>query len=691
MERAEWIWKRGGALPDEYVQFYTDFEYTGGRCVLRLCADSAFAVWLNGQPVGFGKYPDFPHYRVEDEIDLTDFAKSGKNRLAILAYYIGVDFSTYYTGSAGLIFEVTGENGVLAYSGTHVACRLAPDYCSHRERKITTQMGYSYRYDATKSDGWTEIGAKVSGFEDAVLLDLPKKFVPRPISRLKTKSPIVGRVVQQGTFTEPNLPMAGERMLRAALAFETPENAFGVSRAFYTLNEPLTVRIAGGEGVYVIVDLGREESGLLHLDFQTDLECEVEIGYGEHLQDGRVRTSIGGRDFAFEYRAAAGKNVFTDFFRRLGGRYLQIFFRTNKVTLNAATVVPVYYPLTRREQKIENRLYREIYDVSVRTLELCMHDHYEDTPWREQSFYAMDSRNQILFGYTAFEDSFPFVRASLRLFAEARRQDGLLSLCAPQGKNSDYPIPYFSLMYVIEVAEYCEHTGDYTLADEVFSVLRGIMDTMENRIAENGLLKNFADPAVWDFYEWTPGMAGIGHTEDFEAPLNGFYLIAADKFVRLCRASGRNDGGTEDKAERVRAACEAFFVPEKGLYKSFMLKEEHFSELTSSLLILAGAAKGKRADDILDRLAQSENGMVTISVSHSIFKYEALFTRGERYADCILREVEERFLKMLREGATSFWETDLGSEDFDRAGSLCHGWSSVPIYVFEKLGICKRA
>ena len=36
---------------------------------------------------------------------------------------------------------------------------------------------------------------------------------------------------------------------------------------------------------------------------------------------------------------------------------------------------------------------------------------------------------------------------------------------------------------------------------------------------------------------------------------------------------------------------------------------------------------------------------------------------------------------MLDEGATSFFETELGEKDFEGAGSLCHGWSgAIPIY-----------
>jgi len=40
---------------------------------------------------------------------------------------------------------------------------------------------------------------------------------------------------------------------------------------------------------------------------------------------------------------------------------------------------------------------------------------------------------------------------------------------------------------------------------------------------------------------------------------------------------------------------------------------------------------------------------------------------------------------MLDAGATSFWETELGECDFDRAGSLCHAWSSMPVYYYSIL------
>ena len=38
---------------------------------------------------------------------------------------------------------------------------------------------------------------------------------------------------------------------------------------------------------------------------------------------------------------------------------------------------------------------------------------------------------------------------------------------------------------------------------------------------------------------------------------------------------------------------------------------------------------------------------------------------------------------MVFSGATSFWETSLGGDDFDNAGSLCHGWSSLPVLYYQ--------
>ena len=68
------------------------------------------------------------------------------------------------------------------------------------------------------------------------------------------------------------------------------------------------------------------------------------------------------------------------------------------------------------------------------------------------------------------------------------------------------------------------------------------------------------------------------------------------------------------------------------------------------------------------------------------FKYDAMITVDRsKYAGIILDDIRTKYGKMLDEGATSFWETEDGAAAFGNAGSLCHGWSALPIYYYELL------
>jgi len=72
--------------------------------------------------------------------------------------------------------------------------------------------------------------------------------------------------------------------------------------------------------------------------------------------------------------------------------------------------------------------------------------------------------------------------------------------------------------------------------------------------------------------------------------------------------------------------------------------------------------------------------------SMNSFRFDALLNEDrERYAPIILNELDRDYLYMLRHGATTFWETIVGAGDFHYAGSLCHGWSALPIYYYETL------
>ena len=76
--------------------------------------------------------------------------------------------------------------------------------------------------------------------------------------------------------------------------------------------------------------------------------------------------------------------------------------------------------------------------------------------------------------------------------------------------------------------------------------------------------------------------------------------------------------------------------------------------------------------------------MLDCTLSMKIFKYECMLLTDEpRWKEWVLSEIRREYGKMIENGNT-VWETDKGSVAFDNAGSLCHGWSSVPIYFYIK-------
>ena len=68
------------------------------------------------------------------------------------------------------------------------------------------------------------------------------------------------------------------------------------------------------------------------------------------------------------------------------------------------------------------------------------------------------------------------------------------------------------------------------------------------------------------------------------------------------------------------------------------------------------------------------------------FKYDALLKCDKaKYQSAVLEEIRQDYEKMLAAGATSVCDTTDGASAFDNAGSLCHGWSAIPIVYFETL------
>lgn len=626
-QNAKWIWVENSSVPDTYGEFYREFTWNGGPAVLRLSCDSDYTLFVNGSFAESNQYGDCEWYKSYDEIDITPYLQRGVNRMAVLVWHFGEDSQRYVKAAAGLIFSLTEGGKPLAVSDEATLCRYSRAYKNGYQKIITKQLGFSFLYDANSEDNW--INGELSGFHPAVPVEKACTMVPRPNRKL-VRSPF-----------------------RKAV--------------------PITEE----EGRYVL-DLGRETCGLLSLKLLSPKPQRLVISWSESLSEGCVRRRIGPRDFSLEYMAKAGENDYTNAMLRLGCRYIEIECEA-PIELLAVGLIPQGYPTERRAYTAGSPRAQEIYDLSVSTLELCMMEHYVDTPWREQALYAFDSRNQMLCGYYAFQGgNFEYARSNLLLLGQDRRADGLLSLCFPC-PASLRTIPSFCLHYVLAVREYVQHSGDVSLGRELYGTLKTLLSAFLER-KENGLVPRFSSE-YWNFHDWVPN--GAHSKPGTDALLNGLLVLALKAFGAICEACRLPfpyEGETEALA---KAAYAAFYDREVGLVR-LGVGEAVYMELANAYAVLGGIVQGEEAARIAEALA--DGTLAPSTLSFKTFTYDALLlTDKEKYRSVILTDIMKNYGVMLDNGATATWETLKGEADFSGAGSLCHGWTALPVYYFNIL------
>lgn len=629
-EKAKWIWLAEGQSQDQYAEFTDSFEYSGdGKVNINLSCDTDYTLYVNGKFVESNQYGDFEHYKIYDTVDVTEYLAKGRNDLLALVHYSGISTSRYRPAPAGLIYEISCGEEILAYSREGVPSRLSPYYQSGKKLFISVQLGVSFGYDAT---------AKPTEFAPAVCVEKNCELFARPIK----KSVLMPRCE-----------------MKSVIRFS---------------------------GKHWLIDLGGETVGVPTLDIVCDTEQNIQIAWGEHIEDGGVRKTIHVRNFYYEYRAKPGRNEFTNYMLRLGCRYLEVFAE-NDIELNYVGVLPQVYEVEERSCSVDGELERRIYDMCVNTLRLCMMEHYVDCPWREQALYAFDSRNQMLCGYYAFEGkNTDYARANLKLIGMDRRDDGLLSICAPCGEK--LAIPSFSLYYIIAMKEYIDYTGDTSLARSLIPKMCGIFEEFFAN-AKDGLVRKFEGDNMWNFYDWTrycEGSLGKGEEIIPDAAANCLFVIALDCFEKICEAVGEEFPYT-DSADSLREHIREKFLDENGLLTMHAGRGE-YTVLVNTLGIWAGIFNGAEKRSVCDKLISGE--LVDCTLSMKVLEYEALMqTDTDKYKDFILAEIRKNYKIMLDSGSDAAWETLDGAAAFDNAGSLCHGWSSVPVYIYHKLGIAK--
>jgi len=451
-------------------------------------------------------------------------------------------------------------------------------------------------------------------------------------------------------------------------------------------NEPALISTTGGNGdPYVTLDFGKEVAGFVRLRLNGVAGGVVDLGYCETLVDGHVDTLRDQWSFADRYIMRDGPQEWELFFWK-GLRYLQLTFRncSKPVQLEAVKLLFTSYPVKYRGSfECSDPLLTKIWDVGRWTLQLCMHDGYEDCPWREQGQWCGDAQVELQVNYVTFGDV-ALGTKYLRQITQGQDEKGSLPAEYPADvmvypKRQSVPgggIPTFMAQWATMLLDHYRYTGDLKIVSEFYPNLVRVMGYLSGFMTDDGLLK--AVPG-FPFLDWMPGI--MGSPEESRAELTGlnchYYraLLDAAELAGLVGEKSQQNEWT-GKAEKLKGAINGrLWSEEHGVYAHSRNGGQLASKLAvhdSVLAAYAGVASPERVSQSFANLFEKPGpDVVQIGTPYFYFFYLRALRGAGRHQEAL--DVTRRsYGKMLDAGATTWWE------QFGGYASLCHAWSSAP-------------
>ena len=709
---------------DIYRLFRREFEWhpSMGRSTIAISADSSYCLFVNGRRCPVSQLADIPGHSTCTSLDITSMLQDGANAIAVEVHYMGLGFLTYTPGAAFLCLAVTiADRSVLLQSDESWQWLAAPWYSQSLQCKVDMQLGYVFSKDARRElPGWQLPGYDASGWRQAVCLpglEATQGMEERRVPVLSEGAAMPAQVVQCGVLRRP-----AEKSTFALTAFTdylsprhyshcfvpdssrhgttaTPADIIRERRSFRLLPGGEALEFLpkgdGDDGYYAIMDLGRESCGFMSISVEAPCGTVVDICHGEHLDDGRVRTAVGGRNFADRLVCCGGVTSLLYTHRRLGCRYIELHFTgcgDGVVRIHYAGLVPLELPLSAESAfTCDDQLLLHINRLSVDTLKLCMHEHYEDCPWREQSLYAYDSRNQMLYGYYLW-GNYDFAAACLRLLGNSWDGNRQLALTAP-GQVVGAPfftIPVFTLVWVAQLFEHTMFTGSLELYREYAHIAKAILD---GALADPdpqcpGLYNPGPDDYVWNFCEWS-GTLSRQHGPR-QSPYNLYLHESLRCGARLAGMAGDQETARRwnQAADKLSTAIASYFWDEGE--NRFCVRqpgdpetEQEGYEHLQAVALANGLVSPDRQEALLKHFEAKDLHCIGLNALNYLIA--ACQENGPQWRSYLYRQLRGLLDAIALTGATSLWETRDGGDDFDLGGSLCHGWSSVMPYYCRRV------
>lgn len=722
----EWIWEqsvvgspRGRQVKNLFTYFRKTFVLSEGvdKALVQISADSRYKLYVNGRYVGRGPARCDPVWQYYDEYDIAPILRPGKNVVATLVHYYGENTGWYMVGRPGFFFQCTlhssrGRSSLLK-SDTSWKFLRAPVWTQDVPR-VNGALGFTEVYDATREvEKWNlsefddsrweqvQIVSRFSGDNPPLTNPFPwENFVPRDIPMLLEEEvalsqiTLVGEVRNLFRGSAPTLAHQMSQEVPGPLKNCTVENVESLTSKgggkVVIRTTPLSDYNLNSYSAVLVLDFGREVTGYPLLELEGVAGGIVDIGVSESLANGRVTPTRNGLHFN-RYVMKDGPQRW-EAFEWDGFRYLQLTIRNcpRPITLRKVAVNFTSYPVGNRGRfESSDAMLNKIWDISRYTVQLCMHDAYEDCPNREQRQWVGDAYVETKVNYAVFGDA-KLAAKFLRQIAQSQRSDGIVMMFYPGddqgGVLNIFNIKDFVLHWISTIWEYYRFTGDAAMVRELYPNVVKAVAWFEKRIDSQGLLSNI--PA-WVFGDW----AALDR-HDRNTILNVFFYNALRETAQMAKLT-RDVAAAErynSVADHIKAAInQRLWDERRGIYVDANIEgvqSRRVSQQANAVCLLYDIAAPEKRSRILSYIFDEERIRSTERYIPANFDEEKHVVQAQPFFmhwvsaalahigefDRLVRLIRDLWGKMIDAGATTIWET------WRREESECHGWSATPAY-----------
>lgn len=687
MTKPYWIWSHNRpVLKKEVCFFRKNFELNSipEYCEVKISADTIYEFYINGKLIARDPQKSDRYRRYYRKIDISPYLQKGKNVLAaMVCHFINDEEGSRYF-ETGPISQMCSLRG-----GFLLICDTIPELSTDKSWRVlqSDSIDFVSPYLSRYATDMLHVNLRdypmnfyMLDFDDS-LFQIPEIVTDTEFERYGgitlwplTESnipPLEEVEIKPQRITRSNLLNAIDLIEKGSLVIQPGNTVFleidmgqlttsHIELSLeYTSDKPLNMRISYAESYFK-----RKENGELYKQKRDDLNNAIFSGESDCI---RIAQNYG-ETKPFKFR--------TVFFRTFRFLRIDIDYTVHPLKLSNLRFIETKYPLKVTGDYKGEGLENAIWDTSVRTLRLCMHNTYEDCPYYEQMQYTMDTALQMKYSYRISNDD-RLARNAIDAFSASRMPDGLLA-CNYPAKFTQV-IPGFAMFFIEMLADYYLYYADKMFTRKYMHVMDSVLQYFIQKLDGNWL---FPRSDYWEFTDWVKewhGNFGVPISKDEKihtiyhemlvyflkraAWLNkemGFSCIA-DEYLTIAKNVG----------EAVRTHA---FDKDRGLFTDTPGRKD-YSVHAQIWAVLSGIVDEQEAIRLMHEVLNNKN-LFQCSYSMSFYLFRALEQTG-LYSK--VASYMKTWEDMLALNMTTWCEDPVTQR------SDCHGWSSLPIYEYTAM------